>query len=324
MPSFRKESLSFQSSQGYLKTRFSLFGVSSSALSLKHWLLAIRPKTLTAAVVPILAATALAGRHGGALYGVALCALVSALAIQIATNLINDYIDFEKGADTAERLGPTRVTQSGLFERRQVKWAAGLALLIAVLFGLPVVIEGGWPLLVVGLVSLFMAYSYTAGPWPLAYLGLGDLFVVLFFGLISVGGIYFLEAKTLTLDTVVLGLQIGLLAAVLIAINNLRDVVQDVKANKKTLAVRFGVQFVRAEIAALVLVPFALQLYWILNEGWIVGLVPFLTLPLGLKVIRAIYQTEPSRAYNQFLAQSAALHATFGLTLTLALGLAHA
>ncbi len=285
---------------------------------IKNWWLAIRPKTLTAAIIPIAAATALAHRHGVAQFGIAFCALGSALAIQIATNLINDFIDFDKGADTEERLGPVRVTQSGLFTRGQVKAAAATAISLAVLFGAPVVVVGGWPLLTVGVISLFMAYAYTGGPWPLAYLGLGDIFVIVFFGLVSVCGVYFLEAQTLNRDAVVLGFQIGLLAAVLIAINNLRDVAQDVKAHKKTLAVRFGVAFVRREIMMLIVVAFALQLYWASNYGWVVGLAPLFMLPLAIKIVRQIARTEPSRAYNQFLAQSAALHAGFGLILSLA------
>ncbi len=286
---------------------------------IKYWLLAFRPKTLTAAIIPILAATALAHVHFKINWLIVACALLSAIAIQIATNLINDYIDFDKGADTHERLGPQRVTQSGVFSRQQVKMAALAMILIAVAFGAPLVYLGGWVIALIGVISLLMAYAYTGGPLPLAYVGLGDAFVILFFGVISTCGVYFLHTRSVSLDSVILGLQVGFFAAVLIAINNLRDVEQDKTVNKKTLAVRFGPGFVRAEIFFLVTGAFALQAYWAIRFGWLVALLPLILLPLAFRVVRRVAQTEPSRVYNQFLAQSAALHAGFGLILSLSL-----
>jgi 1,4-dihydroxy-2-naphthoate polyprenyltransferase len=289
-------------------------------MNIKNWILAIRPKTLTAAVVPVIAATALVHQEGYPInILIVALALTGALAIQIATNLINDYIDFEKGADTAERLGPMRVTQNGIFKRAQVKTAAILFLVIAFLAGAPLVYLGGWPILCIGLVSVFMAYSYTGGPFPLAYLGLGDVFVVLFFGLIAVGGVYYLQTHTYTWDAFVLGLQIGFLATVLIAINNLRDVAQDIKVAKKTLAVRFGVEFAHGEILLLVLLPFLLQAYWAVRFGWVCAVLPLILVPLGLKIVRQVINTPPSAVFNKFLAQSAALHSGFGLVFSIGL-----
>jgi 1,4-dihydroxy-2-naphthoate octaprenyltransferase len=285
---------------------------------MKQWLLAFRPKTLTAALVPIFVGTAIAYSEGfHTQLWITLCTLFSALLIQIATNLLNDSIDFKKGADTEERIGPQRVTQSGLISSTAVMWGGIICLVIALLLGIPLVIHGGWPIVVIGICSLFLAYGYTGGPFPLAYMGLGDLFVILFFGLIAVGGMNYLYAQVLRDAAIIGGLQIGFLATVLIAINNLRDREQDMKVGKKTLAVRFGISFVRLEIATLIGASFALNVYWL--EWGLAAYLPCLLLPLALKIIWDVFSTEPSEAYNKFLAQAALLHLGFGLLLSVGL-----
>ena len=286
--------------------------------SLKSWILAFRPKTLTAALVPIVVATAWVSFTTKSVeWWIPGLALLASIFIQIGTNLINDAVDFKKGADNDERIGPMRVTHKGLFTSRQV-WILGSLFFVAAIFcGLPLVIKGGIPILVIGLLSVCMGYGYTAGPFPLAYLGLGDLFVILFFGLIAVGGLIFLMTGVWPFAALVLGLQIGLLATVLIAINNLRDVFGDVKVGKKTLPVRFGLKFGRYEIAVLAFLPFLLNLYWWQQAGPWAALLPWLCLPLALKIVRLIFQTEPSPAYNQFLAKGAGLHLLFGVLLSL-------
>lgn len=286
-----------------------------------NWIMAARPKTLTAAIIPIIAATALV--HFKKLpidMTISVLCLVSSLAIQVATNFINDLIDFEKGADTHERLGPKRVTQSLLIGRRTMCFGIGICLLIALISGLPLVIAGGWPIVSIGLLSLFLAYSYTGGPFPLAYLGLGDIFVILFFGLIAVGGVFFLQTGYVDLDTMVLGLQIGMLSAVLIAINNLRDIEQDRKAAKKTIPVRMGITFARREIYLLLFAPFLLQIYW-LNSGGLGWSLPLIALPLAIYIAVQVSRNNPSPIYNQFLAQSALLHGGFGLLLSVGLNI---
>lgn len=287
---------------------------------MKSWILAARPKTLTAAVVPILAATALAQWQGFEIkwWITGLC-LFSALCIQIATNFINDAIDFEKGADTFERIGPQRVTQSGLISRQHVLLGSGLILFFAFLAGVPLVLHGGWPIVSVGLISLFLAYSYTGGPFPLAYLGLGDFFVYLFFGLAAVGGVYYLQTGQWDIQALVLGSQIGFLSTVLIAINNLRDVEQDRKANKKTLAVRFGIQFVRFEIVLLLASTFFLQIFWHGRNAVLPAFLPLIFLPLAIFLAIQVATNAPSPIYNRFLALSALLHSGFGLILSIGL-----
>lgn len=272
------------------------------------WILASRPKTLPAAIAPVCVGCAL----GWELMGVfslwpAACTILSAVAIQIATNFFNDAIDFDKGADTANRLGPTRATSAGLTSRNGMYLAAVISLLIAIGFSIPMILERGWMIIVIGIPSIYFSFGYTGGPFPLAYRGMGDLFVLAFFGLIAVSGAVFVQTGTWPLDGLLAGTQIGLLSTVLIAINNLRDVDEDRQSRKMTLAVRFGKTFSRWEITLLCLLPHLIGL-----AGWIWLHRPTLawwTLPvalLGLLISRKVWATEPSRAYNKFLAMGAA------------------
>lgn len=284
----------------------------------RNWILAFRPKTLTAAVVPILCGTALLKAMNFKIHWwISLAALFSSLCIQIGTNLMNDAIDFKKGADTAERLGPMRVTQSGHFTAKQVLSMGFFFFVVAALLGIPLVVHGGWPIILVGIISLICGYIYTGGPFPLAYTGLGDLFVVLFFGVIAVCGLFYLQTGFINIESFVLGLQVGFHCTVLIAINNLRDIEGDEKVNKKTLPVRFGKTFARFEIVFLCLVPFLLSFFWFTKGLWIPTVLSFLILPLALKIIKLIFDNEPSPRYNLFLAQAAALHLLFGIMLSI-------
>jgi len=285
---------------------------------IKSILLAFRPKTLTAALVPCFAATALTKALQLPVdTAVLVYALVAACFIQIGTNLVNDAVDFKKGADTEKRIGPQRITQAGILTAGQVMALGTLCFAVAVLCGVPLVLKGGWVIVAIGIASVAMGYSYTAGPFPLAYLGLGDLFVILFFGLIAVLGMVFLHGGTWPQEAWILGLQIGFHATVLIAINNLRDVHGDKLVNKKTLAVRMGVPFARYEIAFFAFAPFVLNLYWLLHGFTWAALLPLLALPLAIKIAKNVFSTEPSPAYNKFLGQSAGLHLVFGLLLAL-------
>lgn len=282
------------------------------------WLLAARPKTLTAAFVPVAAGSALAWSQWHNFdYIIFLSALLGSLFIQLGTNLINDALDFQKGADNERRLGPVRVTQSGLIPIMQVLRGGYFCFAMAVIFGIPLVIKGGLPIMLLLIVSVFCGYLYTGGPKPLAYCGLGDVFVFLFFGLVSTCAVYYLQSQTVNFFAVILGVQIGFLATVLIAINNLRDYQEDGKASKNTMAVRFGKTFARIEISTFAIVPFLLNLWWLYNGYLMTALLPFLSLPIAYKVIREIWKTEPGREYNQILATGALLHLVFGILLTL-------
>ena len=286
----------------------------------KSIILALRPKTLTAALIPILVGSGVAySQQGFIFWDVVLFSLLSALSIQIATNLFNDAIDFKKGADDHHRIGPQRVTQSGLLSAKQVYFFAGIFLLIALCFGIPLVIRGGWVIVSIGIVSMLLAYGYTGGPLPLAYKGLGDFFVILFFCIIAVGGVYYLHTLNYHLGAFVSGIQVGVLATVLIAINNLRDVNQDRLANKKTLAVRFGEIFVKWEIVLLLLSSFFLGIYWIFKGKMFAAILPLVLIPTVRKLIKEVVKESPGPIYNEYLAQAALIHLVFGLQLTLGL-----
>jgi 1,4-dihydroxy-2-naphthoate octaprenyltransferase len=285
-------------------------------------LLAARPKTLTAAVVPVVVGTALAAALGPSVFWWrAGCALVGAAAIQIGTNLFNDLLDFSHGADTAHRVGPTRVTQAGILSPAQVRAAALGSFAVALACGVPLVVVAGWPILVLGLLSLFFGYAYTGGPYPLAYHGLGELFVLAFFGLGAVGGTYYLQAGALVWPVALAGVQMGLLACALLAINNLRDVDEDARTGKHTLAARCGVPFGRAEIALCTIGPLVLNLLWLETGERLAALLPLAALPLAIAAVRVVWRNPPGPSYNQALARAAGLQLAFGALLAAGLAL---
>ena len=269
-------------------------------------LLASRPKTLPAAVAPVVLGSALAWRLAGEFsWLLAWCTLWSTIAIQIATNYFNDAVDARKGADTAARLGPLRATAAGLVTSRQMLGAGMMMLTAAVLISLPMVAAQGWPVVGIGVVSLFFTYGYTGGPVPLAYRGLGEIFVLLFFGVVAVAGTVFVQTGQWREEALLLGSQVGMLSTVLIAINNLRDHQEDARSQKRTLAVRFGERFARVEIALFCLGPYILGMAW---RGFDLplGFWPVSTaVVLGMLVAWQVWVTPPSRIYNKFLALSA-------------------
>jgi len=280
-------------------------------------LLTARPKTLSAAVIPVMVATALVHYSGAALTPwISVCALFSAIFIQIGTNFVNDAIDFKKGADTETRLGEARAAQSGWFNPNTVLLMGLGFFFLALLLGIPLVYHGGLPILWVGLLSLLMGYGYTGGPFPLAYVGLGDLFVIIFFGLVAVGGVYFLQTGLLDFPAVVAGLQIGMLATVLIAINNIRDLEQDRLVGKKTFAVRLGPVWARREVVILLALSFGLNGYWLYHGATFAALLPLLAIPPALRLVMTLLNTQASREYNRLLALAAFVHMLFGVMLS--------
>src|SRR3990167_4436550 len=204
------------------------------------WILAARPKTLVAGLIPVFLGSALAYQRGGFQPGVFVCALFGALAIQIGANYVNDAADFERGADTDDRLGPARMAASGLLSPKGLYIGSALAFLCAFLFGTYLFILAGTWILAVGLISILFAVAYTAGPYPLAYFGLGDLFVLIFFGLVAVLGTVFAHLQELTSESWLVAFATGFHGVALIAVNNLRDIPTDIKAGKKTISSRLG------------------------------------------------------------------------------------
>ncbi len=287
-----------------------------ASITFQSLLLASRPKTLTAALIPVFVGTGLAwGLAGKVDWLIFACTLLSALGIQIGTNFFNDALDFEKGADTSERVGPKRVTQSGQMTAKQVKLYAIISFALAILLAIPLVVKGGWIIVAIGLLSLLFGYLYTGGPFPLAYVGLGDIFVIIFFGLVAVAGTFYLHTGVYLPETLVAGLQVGLLSTSLIAINNARDIEQDKKANKKTLAVRFGFGFARWEIVLTQIIPLALCFYWWRQDHHLAAFLPMVSLIWSWTLVLDTLTAKPDQRMNDLLAQAAKIHLVFGICL---------
>ena len=228
--------------------------------TIQIWLEATRPKTLPAAVAPVLLGTAMAHSDGQLhLLPAAIC-LVFALLVQIGTNFANDYLDGVKGTDTGARLGPRRAVAAGLVSASTMKWAAIGILAFAFCLGLSLIHFGGWYLLPVGLFSVLCAWFYTGGPYPLAYNGMGDVFVVLFFGLIAVGCTYFVQALQITVDALLLGLACGLVTNNILVVNNYRDLEEDILASKRTLVVMMGRRFAQIQYLGSIVLAAAILL----------------------------------------------------------------
>ena len=220
------------------------------------WIQAARPKTLSAAAAPVLVGAGLAAAHGTFALLPVVAAFAGAILIQIGTNFANDYYDFVRGADTPDRVGPVRVTQAGLIPPEHV-WRGMVAVLVAAAaVGVYLVVVGGWPIVWIGTASLFFAVAYTGGPYPLGYHGLGDPFVFVFFGLIAVGGTYWVQALSLPADVLLAGAGVGALSTAILVANNLRDLETDASVGKRTLAVRVGRNGSRVEYAVLMAVGF--------------------------------------------------------------------
>jgi len=278
--------------------------------------MAARPATLPASIVPVLVGTA-AGLHDGSFILLpCIGALVAAVLIQIGTNLANDLFDFEKGADTTQRLGPPRVTQTGLAAPQQVRLAMTLSFGTAAAIGLYLITVGGWPILVIGVFSIAAGIAYTGGPWPLGYHGLGDLFVFVFFGLVAVIGSAYLQTSTISLTSLAAALPVGCTVTAILVVNNLRDIETDRRAGKRTLAVRIGAPLTRAQYALLLLAPYVLVTGFVLRSVfpqacWL----PWLTLPLVLSLVRAVLGGAEGRSLNAILKGTAQLHLFFGILL---------
>lgn len=280
------------------------------------WLMAARPATLPASIAPVLVGTAVGVHNGEFVLLPFLSALMAAVLIQIGANLANDLFDFEKGADTSQRLGPPRVTQSGLASPGQVRLAMTLSFGSAALIGLYLLTIGGWPILVAGVLCIAAGIAYTGGPWPLGYHGLGDLFVFIFFGLVAVIGSAYLQTGTFSATAFAAALPVGCTVTAILVVNNLRDIETDRRASKRTLAVRLGAPLTRAQYTLLLLLPY------LLVTGFVVrGVFPqacwlaWLTLPLAVSLIRTVVRGAEGRTLNAVLKGTGQLHLFFGMVL---------
>ena len=287
--------------------------------SLRAWIIAARPPTLSAALVPVAVGTACAAAEGSLKAGPALAALAGALLLQVAANFANDVFDYEKGADTAERLGPVRAVQAGLLSPSTVRRGLYFVIALALLVGVYLAATAGPVIIALGLASIAAAVAYTGGPYPLGYHGLGDVFVMLFFGFVAVLGTTFVQVGHLTELAIWAAVPVGALATAILVVNNLRDIETDRVAGKRTLAVRWGERGALAEYALLLALAYGVPVaLFARGHETTTILLPLLTLPLGVGLVRAVAR-ERGRALNPLLKRTALLLLAYGLLFALGL-----
>lgn len=285
----------------------------------RAWWLAARPRTWPAAISPVITGTAVALHEGQFGLWPAAAALVAALLLQIGANLTNDLFDYRRGADSRERLGPPRATQMGWLTPRQMLFGMMAVFGTAALVGLYLVQVGGWPILAVGVLSILFAITYTAGPFPLAYVGLGDLSAFLFFGLVAVCGTYYLQAGYVSPLAVGAAIPIGFLVTAILVVNNVRDLPQDRKVGKHTMAVLLGERGARAEYVILLTGAYVAPLLMILGgQGVPLLLLTWLSLPLAYRQVKLVLR-ERGRALNPALGGTGQVELMFALLFALGL-----
>jgi len=291
--------------------------IAPSTPALRIWLMAARIRTLPAAIAPVLVGTSLAGAAGIFRVGPFIAALLGSILIQIGTNLANDYSDARRGADSDDRLGPVRVTAGGLVPPRQVLVATYVTFGLAMVCGVYLVFAAGIELLFVGVASIAAGVLYTGGPKPYGYEGLGEIFVFLFFGIAAVSGSAFAQLEAWPTDAFVLAVPVGLLAAAILVVNNVRDMDTDKRAGKRTSAVRLGRERARTLYGLMLYVPYLVApLPWLLGDlsGWL--LLPWLTLPLAIRLARTVRTHADGPTLNEALAQTGMLQLAFCVLLS--------
>ena len=280
------------------------------------WVLAARPKTLPAALSPVIVGTALAYADDGFAWLPALAAALGALLLQILSNFANDYSDFFRGADTPDRLGPTRVTSAGLITPAEMRVAIIGVIGLSALVGLYLVAVGGWPILLIGVAAIAAALAYTGGPFPFGYYGLGEFFVFLFFGVAAVCGTYYVQTLTLTSAVVTASFAVGALVTAILVVNNYRDIDTDRRAGKRTMAVRLGRRGAQVEYAALLVLAFILPVVmWLLEDAGVWVMLSWLTLPLAVQLVQTLRSATDGPTLNKTLAGTARLGLLFSLLL---------
>ena len=284
---------------------------------INSWILASRPRTLPAALVPVMVGSALAIYQGIFFPAYSIVALLCSILIQIGTNFTNDLYDHLKGSDTKERKGPLRVLASGLISVNEMKWGIFLVFFTAFLLGLYLVYSVGLVILWIGILSIIAGLAYTAGPFPLAYNGLGDLFVFIFFGIVGTVGTYYLHSQQFTFLAFLISLPVGALITNILIVNNYRDIEEDKTAGKNTLAVLLGREFSRYEYVFFILisffVPFLLHFKYDFNI-WI--FLPYITLPIAITLVKMIFALTGIQL-NKTLELSAKFSAIYGLLLSI-------
>lgn len=287
----------------------------------RAWLVGIRPASLSASMVPVLVGTAAARAHHLDRPLAFLAALFASMVIQIGTNFANDAFDFRSGADTVDRLGPRRLVLSGAVSPGGALIGALVAFGLAALLGLYLISVGGWPILIIGVLSILSGLLYTGGPWPLGYHGLGDVFTFLFFGVLGVTGSAYLQTLSLSGTALLASVPVGFLITAILVVNNLRDIDTDRTVGKRTLAVRIGEPATRRQYRLLVLGSYVVPpIIWVVTGRAPLFLLTWLTLPLAISNVRTVsYARGP--ALNLMLKRTGQLNLLFGLALAVALWL---
>lgn len=280
---------------------------------LDAWILASRPKTLLAAVVPIIVGSSLAINDGKFRPVAALIALLCSILIQVGTNFVNDLYDFLAGTDRKERTGPQRAAASGILSVTEMKMGITITFGICFVLGLYLVYINGWEILIIGIVSIVAGIAYTAGPFPLAYNGLGDLASFLFFGLVGTVGTYYVQAQEISSTAFWSSIPVGALITNILVVNNYRDMIEDQSNGKNTLAVLIGDRFTRIQYVLFLIISYSILfvVYFTYKESLFVFL-PLISLPLSLKLIKMIYSLK-GRELNKTLELTAKLSALYGL-----------
>ena len=283
------------------------------------WILASRPKTLPAAVSPVILGLALAYSDNQFNILVGFLTLLASILIQIGTNFANDVYDFLSGADDEDRLGPKRAANSGLLKPKDMLNKMCIIFLLSLAIGCYLAYIGGWPIVLIGSLSILSGIAYTGGPYPLGYNGLGDIFVFIFFGLIAVPGTYYLQTNTINYESILLGIASGSFSTAILIVNNVRDLNTDKKINKKTLAVLFGKKFCELEYFLMIFLGFSMPIYFnlFLNYKSSILLV-LVTIPIAIKLILELHYKE-GKKLNSVLEKTARLYMIITIILSFSL-----
>ena len=282
------------------------------------WATAARLRTLPIPTIQVLTGAALAYSITGTMnWSILLYTWLVAVFITIGTNLINDVIDFDKGENQPKRVGFLKVISAGIISRKNVQLAGLTSFALALFFGMFLGLHAGWVVFILIVLSVICGYCYTGGPYPISYLGLSELFILVFYGGVCVGAAFYLQTGYLSFAAMLCALQMGLLAILPNALNNFRDMHEDVENNKFTLAVRFGKTFARWELTILTFLPFALGIIWLFLGNVEAALIPLFLLPMAFLFVKELWAAEPGPLFNRFFALSVLLHFLFGIFLVI-------
>ena len=264
---------------------------------MNRWVIASRPKTLTAAISPVLLGSALAYHEGSFHIITFVFIIIAACLIQIGTNFSNDLFDYLKGVDNNNRLGPNRSMQSGTISKKEMQKAIFIVFSLAIFFGFYLALLGGWVIVLIGILSIFFGIIYTGGPYPLAYNGLGDIFVFIFFGIVAVSGTHYLYSNEFSINSLILGSGVGCLSTAILVVNNLRDIENDKNCEKNTLAVYMGIRFTQFEYVLLILIAYIIPIYIafiFVNKASIY--IVYFTTPIAIRLIMDVFYQNNSFA----------------------------